>query len=165
MFTLEAQPQKLPATVTDEDFVRWVCMGRPEQEQENILSLPLTTLNLLYPKIRMYGPNADSVEQFIQDLPSRTRFRQAGSVGDKYRDRIAFLPYELRSRISRDVHTHIRPDPFTWGYHQTATVAAQLIAADGLNPGSLQGLNSDGVPIFSKVVNLDLVSYQFTVTD
>lgn len=173
MFRLKTQPQKLPATVTDDDFIRWVCMGRPEHEHDNIMSLPLATLNILYPKIRMYGPNADSVDKFIQDLPTRTRFRQdlpastrfrqAGAVGDKYRDRITFLPYELRSSIGQAVHAHVHPDPFSFGYHQTATVAAQLIAADGFNPGSLQHQNFDAVSMLNAVVNLNLGSYQFTV--
>lgn len=162
--TLHALPQ-LSAFITDEDFVRWVAMRQPENERANIYSLPLMTLNILYPTVRKYGPNADLVEKFIQDLPRSTRFRHAGPVGDKHRDTVRFLPFEMRNGIAHDVHDHILPGNSRWPYHQTATVAAELIAADGFNPGSFTQQNSEAVQELSKVVNLDMLAYQFTVVD
>lgn len=163
MTTSVDEPPQVSPFITDEDFVSWVAMGLPEHERASIYSVPIATLKTLYPTVRRYGPNADSVEKFIQDLPVSTKSRRARQVGDKHRDIIRFLPFELGNGIAHDVHDHIRPGNFRWDYHQTATVAAELIAADGFNPGTFTQQNSEAVRELSEVVNLDMLSYQFTV--
>ena len=153
--------------ITDDDMVKWVMMNTPSHEREAVRSVPVTTLDALYPDFRKYGPNAQKVDEFIRALPLMRYGVNWTELANKHQDNIfPLLPFTMREQMGDDVYKLLRPDHLGWTYYQAVCFAVQIVAIDGYyedwetDPGRRYFL-AEAIQDFTVTLGMDFTKYQF----